>query len=163
MDALFSMNVFFADQPSGWIWGHRGGDWKVWVSGGILFLLVCFWIYDGIKNRNNKYWRDRARDDHPSELPTRRWLYDSFLFQLWRDAPPEITTWGKIWRTVLFLGFLVIVVWAVMFGKPTGNMTTVGWIFSAVLLLIVCGWIFDVVKTRAGGGGDSSCGSSCGG
>ena len=113
MDALCSMNVFFADQPSGWIWGHSDGNWKEWVCGCILFLLVCCFIYDGIKNRKNKYWRDRGRDDHPSEYPTRRWLYDSFLFQLWRDAPPEITTWGKIWRTALFVGFWVIVIYTI--------------------------------------------------
>ena len=113
MDALFSMNGFFADQPSGWIWGHSDGNWKEWVSGGILFLLVCCFIYDGIKNRKNKYWSGRGPDDHPSELPTRRWLYDSFLFQLWRDAPPEITTWGKIWRTALFVGFCVIVLYTI--------------------------------------------------
>ena len=113
MDALFSLNVFFAEKPSGWFWGHNDGNWKEWVCGGILFLLVCFWMYDGIKNRNNKYWRDKGRDDHPSEYPTRRWLYDSFIVQLWRDAPPEITTWGKIWRTALFVGFWVIVIYTI--------------------------------------------------
>ena len=42
---------------------------------------------------------------------TRRWLRNCTLVQLWRDAPREITTWGKIWRTVLFVGFCVIVIY----------------------------------------------------
>ena len=36
-----------------------------------------------------------------------------WLVQLWRDAPPERTTWGKIWRTALFVGFCVIVIYTI--------------------------------------------------
>ena len=66
MDALFSMNVFFADQPSGWIWGHRGGDWKVWVSGGILFLLVCYYMYDTIVC--SEWWDRHVRGKMKDQL-----------------------------------------------------------------------------------------------
>ena len=34
-----------------------------------------------------------------------------WLVELWRDAPPEITIWGKIWRTVLMVGFWAVVLW----------------------------------------------------
>jgi hypothetical protein len=40
-----------------------------------------------------------------------KWFYNFWLVRLWRDAPPEITTWGKIWRTVLLLGFWVVAVY----------------------------------------------------
>ena len=44
----------------------------------------------------------------------RKWWNTSnfWLVKLWRDAPPEITTWGKLWRFVLLLGFWVL--WAVL-------------------------------------------------
>ena len=51
MNILFSMNVFFAD----WFWGINGQD----VAFGILSVLVVFFFYDGIKNRKEKWWRDR--------------------------------------------------------------------------------------------------------
>ena len=45
-----------------------------------------------------------------------------WLVQLWRDAPPEITTWGKIWRIVLLLGFWVLVGTLIyFFGWPESN------------------------------------------
>ena len=56
----------------------------------------------------------------------RKWLNNFWLVQLWRDAPPEITTWGKIWRTALFVGFWVIVIYFIGVvgviggGEPTG-------------------------------------------
>gem|GEM_PF-2287723 len=34
-----------------------------------------------------------------------------WLVKLWRNAPPEITTWGKIWRTVVLVGFWVFIIW----------------------------------------------------
>jgi hypothetical protein len=40
-----------------------------------------------------------------------KWFYNLWLVRLWRDAPPEITTWGKIWRTVLFFGFWVVAIY----------------------------------------------------
>jgi len=115
MDALFPMNVFFADQPSGWIWGHSDGNWKEWVFGGILFLLVCCFIYDGIKNRDKPWWRNRGPMGpiRPKRRRKGGWWSNTFLVQLWRDAPPEITTWGKIWRTALFVGFWVIVLYTI--------------------------------------------------
>ena len=51
---------------------------------------------EGLKCNNHR---------HALKYRMRKWLYNSFLVQLWRDVPPEITTWGKIWRTVLFLGW----------------------------------------------------------
>ena len=43
----------------------------------------------------------------------RKWLNNFWLVQLWRDAPPEITTWGKIWRTALFVAFWVVVIYTI--------------------------------------------------
>jgi len=40
----------------------------------------------------------------------RKWLNNFWLVKLWRSAPSEITTWGKIWRTTLFVGFWVVVI-----------------------------------------------------
>jgi len=129
MDAWFSMNVFFADLSSGWTWGHSDGNWKVWVCGGILFLLVCCFIYDGIKNRDDKWWREQGpmgtgRPDGRRKGRKGGWLANTFLVQLWRNAPPEITIWGKIWRTVLFLGFWVVLIyfigWAGLLGGGGG-------------------------------------------
>jgi hypothetical protein len=44
-----------------------------------------------------------------------------WLVELWRDAPPEITTWGKIWRTVLFVGFWVIVIYFIGVARLIGG------------------------------------------
>tara|TARA_Y100000588_G_C13759032_1_gene713159 strand:+ start:118 stop:510 length:393 start_codon:yes stop_codon:yes gene_type:complete len=126
MDAFSSMNVFLADLPSGWTWGHTEKNWAFWVCGGILFLIMCCFIYDGIKNRDDPWWRDQG--PMGTHRPKRRrkggWLANTFLVQLWRNAPPEITTWGKIWRTVLFLGFLVVLIyiigWAGLLGGRGG-------------------------------------------
>jgi len=43
----------------------------------------------------------------------RKWLNNFWLVQLWRDALPEITTWGKIWRTALFVAFWVVVIYTI--------------------------------------------------
>ena len=43
----------------------------------------------------------------------RKWLNNLWIVQLWRDAPPEITTWGKIWRTALFVAFWVVVIYTI--------------------------------------------------
>ena len=40
-----------------------------------------------------------------------KWFCNLWLVRLWRDAPPEITTWGKVWRTLLWLGFWVAAVY----------------------------------------------------
>jgi hypothetical protein len=40
-----------------------------------------------------------------------RSMKNFWLVQLWRDAPPRITIWGKIWRTVLMVGFWAVVLW----------------------------------------------------
>ena len=49
---------------------------------------------------------------------------NTFLVQVWRNAPLEITTWGKIWRTVLFLGFWVVLIyfigWWILLGGGDG-------------------------------------------
>ena len=57
---LVFYKCIFADLPSGWTWGHSEPNWKYWVSGGILFILVCCFIYDGIKNRDKPWWRNRG-------------------------------------------------------------------------------------------------------
>ncbi len=51
----------------------------------------------------------------------RKWWNTSnfWLVQLWRDAPPKITIWGKIWRTVLLVGFWVLLgILVYFFGVP---------------------------------------------
>ena len=62
------------------------------------------------------------------------------------DAPPEITTWYKIWPTVLLLGLLVIVVWAVMYWKATGPFTDLGAILLAAFGLLLFSNYFFVNK-----------------
>lgn len=51
MDALIFINIFFADLPSGWIWGHSGEDTGNWVRFGVatfwVLLVGCF-MYDRI-------------------------------------------------------------------------------------------------------------------
>mgnify|MGYP001161151455 FL=1 len=126
MDVWFSINAFFADLPSGWTRGHSESNWKYWVSGGILFILVCCFIYDGIKNRDKPWWRNRGPMGpiRPERRRKGGWWSNTFLVQVWRNAPPEITTWGKIWRTVLFLGFWVVLIyfigWWILLGGGDG-------------------------------------------
>ena len=51
MDALIFINIFFADLPSGWVWGHNGEDTGNWVRFGVAtfwVLLVGYFMYDRI-------------------------------------------------------------------------------------------------------------------
>ena len=62
MDALFSINVFFADLPSGWIWGHSGEDGEGWVRFGVAIfwiLVVGYFMYDTIVC--SKWWDRNVR------------------------------------------------------------------------------------------------------
>ena len=59
-----------------------------------------------------------------TERSMRHWWKTSnfWLVKLWRDAPPEITLWGKIWRTFLLLGFwVVLAILIYLFGFPEGD------------------------------------------
>ena len=71
--------------------------------GGVCCLVAVGW---GVGSRMRKWWNTS----------------NFWLVKLWRDAPPNITTWGKIWRTVVLLGFWVLLgIMIYFFGMPEGD------------------------------------------